>query len=1342
VSVLAAPPISPYKGLAPFEDSKLDALLFFGRERETEVIVANLLASKLTVLYGPSGVGKSSILRAAVARRLRVAAPDAEVTVVDEWSTGAELPAPLDEGFLILDQFEEFFLYHDEGMLLDRLPALLARPGVHMLISLREDQLARLDAFQQQIPNVFSNRLRLDHLDSLSARLAIVGPLDRWNEIVAKDERVEIETSLVDAVLEQVDSGDGLIEAPYLQLVLERVWEEERGSDSRILQLETLEKLGGAHTIVSAHLERALSALPPREAEIATSALKFLVTPSRTKIAHSFGDLVGYTAESPVALQAVLDRLASQRILRSLDDPETDGRRYEIFHDVLAEPVLVWRREFEAHAAVERERRHHRRLLVVAIGAAIVAALMVAFSIWAFAQRSEAAKQKRQAQIQAVNALGQKRAAEHLEAQADAARVRETKARKRAEASEMKARASDAKARANAAKARSAEADAKSSAADAKANELRAKNSAAAALQSAAVAKKNAAVAKQNKALAVRAKHSAQAQARRAEHQETLAKVGAYVANADAKLDVDPVVSAQSALAAAALDASNRVEDALRSALVALRVRGILRGGGGPVNSAAFNPDGSLVATGAQSGVVRLFRTETHSLVRSLRTESPVAKVVFSPDGKTLAAATEDGRALLYDVDRGTLLRTLEHGGPVLAVAFGGGGRYVVTGSADQMLRVWDASSGDLLHAVTGAAGVHTLALNPAGTIAVALSVGDPVARVYDIAAGTQIGSVQQQGQILEATFNGDGSLLATAGTRNTYLWEIGSWRLFHLLTGHTATITDIAFTGDGRIVSVSADSGARIYDVATGAFLSELLGQHQQRLTAVAISPDQKEIATASADHTARIWPSPIGVKPDILAGHGDSVTVLKYSPDGGLLLTASPDGTARLWDTTEPALMTLGRHDGPVASVQFSPDGKLLVSAAADGTARIWNDSGLVRTLRHGAAVTRASFVGNDRVLTASEDGTAQLWRVGDGSVLETFRHGAPVRAAAYDRGGVVTGGDDATVKMWNADGSLRWMQPNGTPVTDVAVSGGVVATAGADGTARFWAASDGRLLHVLVGHTARIADLAFSPDGELLATASDDKTGRVWDVKSGRLVSTLVGHLFRLTSIVFSPDGRLVLTASVDGDARLWRPATGAPVRTLRFHESTVSQAVFSADGRWILTSGPADAGIWQVRDGSLLFHIPALGGGPMRAAAFSPAAAKIAIGLTNGGVLTYSCGVCGTQPALAAILRARLRALRRASSRPSHSAALFVTTRLCPSFGSWARSRCSTPTENRWRSGPRGSAPCWRCWSCARITSSRPSSSLTRSGARTHRKPPRRRSRTRSPRCGRCSAPSCS
>ena len=69
---------SPFKGLAPFQDTELDALLFFGREREREIVLANLLASRLTVLYGASGVGKTSLLRAAVAHSLR-AVPDSTV---------------------------------------------------------------------------------------------------------------------------------------------------------------------------------------------------------------------------------------------------------------------------------------------------------------------------------------------------------------------------------------------------------------------------------------------------------------------------------------------------------------------------------------------------------------------------------------------------------------------------------------------------------------------------------------------------------------------------------------------------------------------------------------------------------------------------------------------------------------------------------------------------------------------------------------------------------------------------------------------------------------------------------------------------------------------------------------------------------------------------------------------------------------------------------------------------------------------------------------------------------------------------------------------------------------
>src|SRR3989449_10508200 len=127
MSLFVTAPPSPYKGLAPFEDSDLDALLFFGRERESEVIAANLMAARITVLYGPSGVGKSSVLRAGVAHRLRQE-ECVEVVVFSTWTgdpvsslietvagSGESLADALEEAassaggdlYLILDQFEE-----------------------------------------------------------------------------------------------------------------------------------------------------------------------------------------------------------------------------------------------------------------------------------------------------------------------------------------------------------------------------------------------------------------------------------------------------------------------------------------------------------------------------------------------------------------------------------------------------------------------------------------------------------------------------------------------------------------------------------------------------------------------------------------------------------------------------------------------------------------------------------------------------------------------------------------------------------------------------------------------------------------------------------------------------------------------------------------------------------------------------------------------------------------------------------------------------------------------------------------------------------------------------------
>ncbi|HWO80279.1 MAG TPA: hypothetical protein VNM44_07460, partial [Gaiella sp.] len=424
---------SPYRGLAAFADSDLDALYFFGRERDSEIVVANLIASRLTVLYGPSGVGKSSLLLASVARALRRLPEQPLVLVFSSWS---ELPesalaraiaeaAGIEPGslvdvatrtqaerdvYLVLDQAEEYFTYHDTDDGFDEaLAALVDGPlRVNVLLSLREDTLARLDRLKGAIPNLFGNVLRLDRLDRTAGRAAIVRPLERWSEL--EGETVTIEDELVGAVLDgvgagQIELGPGQavpetngrapgIEAPYLQLVMQRLWDVERSGGSSTLRAATLSELGGAGQVVADHLERAIEALTPPQREIASRLFDHLVTPSGTKIAHEAADLAQFARCSEDEVRAVTGVLADHRILRT-----DEAGRWEIFHDVLAGAVLGWKSRFDAERAVERARaearRRHRRLAFLAFGALVALAGMTALAVFAFSQRGEARDQAR-----------------------------------------------------------------------------------------------------------------------------------------------------------------------------------------------------------------------------------------------------------------------------------------------------------------------------------------------------------------------------------------------------------------------------------------------------------------------------------------------------------------------------------------------------------------------------------------------------------------------------------------------------------------------------------------------------------------------------------------------------------------------------------------------------------------------------------------------------------------------------------------------------------------------------------------------------------------------------------
>ena len=468
----------------PFTEEQ--APFFFGRDHEREIIAANLIAARLTLLYGPSGVGKSSVLNAGVVHSLRALGRDATVSgghpqfaivLFKNWrdqpladlertierESGAagqgaafadrlQFRAQQIDGdiLIILDQFEEYFMYHPneegEGTFAAEFARAVNRRDlrVNFLLSMREDSIAKLDFFKGRIPNLFDNYLRIDRLDREQAREAIVRPIEQFNRLTPdRTAHFAIEPVLVDDVLDQVkatptaredagkggirESADLGIETPHLQLVMTRLWQEEMNAGSVVLRVDTLRRLGGASEIVKRHVDSALDALTPAERDAAAHIFQYLVTPAGTKIALGVDDLYPNAGMSAPDLGALLVKLSSgeNRILTSVAPaPDQPAReRYQIFHDVLAGKVLDWRSRYvkaveqrAAQAMAEEERRKAEkeaqaatrlRRLLAAVAVLFIVASGFAWFGW---QQSRAAERSR---LKADQAAAEAESANH-----------------------------------------------------------------------------------------------------------------------------------------------------------------------------------------------------------------------------------------------------------------------------------------------------------------------------------------------------------------------------------------------------------------------------------------------------------------------------------------------------------------------------------------------------------------------------------------------------------------------------------------------------------------------------------------------------------------------------------------------------------------------------------------------------------------------------------------------------------------------------------------------------------------------------------------------------------------
>jgi WD40 repeat protein len=424
-------------------------------------------------------------------------------------------------------------------------------------------------------------------------------------------------------------------------------------------------------------------------------------------------------------------------------------------------------------------------------------------------------------------------------------------------------------------------------------------------------------------------------------------------------------------------------------------------------------------------------------------------------------------------------------------------------------------------------------------------------------------------------------------------------------LKGHTGDVYQTTFSPDGRLLATaSQDHTVRLWDVHDRSRprpLGAPLTGHRSWVSTAVFSPDGRTLVTAGDDETLRLWdvadpsdPEPLGAPVD---GRGGTIYQVAVSADGNTVATANDDATVRLWDVRDrgnpvPAGEPLTGASGPVRTVAFSPDATKVVAGGDDGMVRVWTvgePGSPGRAVRaHGATVHSVAFSPDGRLVASGGDKVVRLWRVGNGQ--------APVEA-----GQALVG---HTASVWQVVFS-----PGGQQLASVA----------SDGNARLWNVSDpaqaSQIGQPLTGHGGGAFSIGFSPDGRSLATGTADNTVRLWSLPPG----VLVGHHSAVLGLGYSRDGRTLASGSSDKTVRLWdmtdprlpKPS-GGPITA---HTSYVSHLAIDPRGRTLVTvSGDRTTRLWDVADPG---HPAALGSLPVAiryggAVAFQPGGDLLATG----------------------------------------------------------------------------------------------------------------------------------
>lgn len=1221
VFIAQEPPRKPFKGLNPYRGllkfTETDAQFFFGRNDAIQSLLntvqylveteTSLQAPDLIAVLGPSGSGKSSLVRAGLVPALaagrvpgsqrwpvKVMQPGphpldalAEVFIGQVGQDRAAIRASLNGGekalheligetlalarqpedavfFLIIDQFEETFtLAEDEAerkLFLDQiLYATLVRYNrCFVVLTMRSDFYSKVAAYKRLAEVVTLNQMLVSPMTEKELREAILLPAEAVG--------LELEKALVESLLRDTANAPGVL--PLLQHALLELFHRR---DGNLLSLEAYNEIGGVKGALAHRADSIINQLTAEQQKIARRIFMRLVRPgegtSDTRRRAAMAEVLTRKAK-PEEVEAVVKTLVDANLIVTDQNQETGEVVLDVSHEALIREWPLLRhwltenrqslrlqqelgeaaRNWEVHGRSNDYVYEGARLLEVEEWSAVhpgeLNTLEAAFIEAGIAVRDREAQEK-EAQRQKELAQAQTLAEEQ-----------------RMRAEEQAKAAAKLRQRAIWVAGVGLVAVVLAVVALFLFGQAEVRRTQAEAAQATAVA--NEAQAHAAEATAVAEKERADAGEVKAQAETLLARLGRLEAqvntNLDNRLDLALLLGLEIGNILEANGINNRVQ-ADGSLLAGVGhhrfLRQFLRGHGNWwVNSVIFSPDGQTLASGGSDSAVVLWDVMTGQRHGRLTFDSArINSVAFTPDGKMLAAGDNQGRVILWDIVTGQLSGQPLTGQAsiVNTVAFSPDGRTLASGGNDNTITLWDVATGQ-----------------PRGK---------------SLAGHTD--------WIRSVAFSPDGKTLASGSDDNTIiLWDVATDQPRHEpLTGHSNWVYSVAFSPDGEtLASGGEDNTIILWDVATGQprFGGQLIG-HSNPVFSVAFSPNGQLLASTSGDGTIIMWNAATGQRyGSPLLGHNSKVNSVAFSSNGTTLASAGSDANVIMWNLST---LSLGRFalssDNWVRSVAFSPDGQTLVSGGDSGNVLLWNTAtGQPRgepLTGHNNVVSSVAFSPDGRTLASGSWDNTIILR--DGATGQPL--GAPLESTSLvyslafspDSRTLASGNEDSTIILWK----VASRKPRGQPleghtsfVNTLAFSpdGRTLASGSDDTNIILWDVASGQPRGgTLTGHTDPVRSVVFSPDGQTLAAGDDNSVIILWDVATGRQIGPLLtGHRQAVQSLAFSPDGKTLASGSSDNSIILWDVAThqqlGAP---LIGHDDTVFNLAFSPDGKTLASGG---------------------------------------------------------------------------------------------------------------------------------------------------------------------------